>query len=137
MHSEIEFHDSDVTSVSKRDSVVLIGLAAYVHRWPHTGDDAKGTGWIVPVEIALSESDMSVSAECPIELTDGEIHLVDRVLSNLAPLPFQLDGKVRLRLQAMRTGEWLEFSGSSIEIVAKGTGRYVEDLPPDFRPYVP
>jgi hypothetical protein len=51
----------------------------------------------------------------------------------MVPLPFDSSGPATLRLE-LATGKVLDFYGSRLSIESTGAGRYVEDLPDDFRP---
>jgi hypothetical protein len=71
MSELIEFHDSSLTSVAFVGTSVRLDLRAYVHRWEELDGVLRGTGWIRPVRIILSEGFGDDAPELPVDLDGG------------------------------------------------------------------
>ena len=124
----LEFHDSTISSIAVDGSCVRISLNAYVHRWTAAGDTWKGTGWIQPVQVSLTDATGHISTEPPVDLNGGEIRSGQSQHINLVPLPFRSSEGGSLRLDLVN-GKSLTFGYGSIVLEAAGAGHYVEDLP--------
>ena len=113
-------------------SSILIGIDGYVHRWDLIDAECNGTGWIQPVRIVVLGGAVDDPPGLPADLYGGEIWAGAVHHSNLVPLPFRSlqPSKFRLKLADRE----LEVEGQSIVIEPTGEGRYVKDLPDDFRP---
>jgi len=133
MGNSIEFHDSTLSSAIHEGESVRIALDAYVHRWARVDGSWKGTGWVQPVQISVVGAAKVTVPSLPVVLHGGSV-AVSRVMhENLVPLPFASAGPVSLRLDLV-TGGSLEVTGRHVAIDPIGDGRYIEDLPDDFRP---
>jgi len=128
----LEFHDSTVTGFATDGADVRISLDGYLLQWELIENEWKGTGWIRPVQIFIAQASSDSAPTLPIHISTGEIVPND---PGLFPLPFFVSGAVRLRLQLV-SGEILNIGGRDLLITVRGDGRFVEDLPDEFRPPV-
>jgi hypothetical protein len=130
----LEFHDSTLSAVNQTAEDVEVGLDAYVHRWDALSDSWKGTGWMQPVRVLISEvGGRSVVPILPVEISDGHLAVATIIHDHLVRLPFNASGGVRLWLQ-LTNGDVVDFNGRAVQIDAVGEARFVEDLPADLRP---
>jgi hypothetical protein len=129
----IEFHDSKIVAIAYEGTSLCLSVNAYVHHWELVAGMWKGTGWVRPVKIVMSGANCTRVPTLPAELADGEIRANQVTYDNLVPLPLTLPEPVMLRLELI-TGETLEIVGQAIEIETTGPGRYVENLPDEFKP---
>ena len=133
MIAALEFHDSTVTGFSKDGTDAWLGLDGYVHHWELTDHHWRGTGWIRPVQIFIAEAATDGTPKVPVNVSHGEIVPADP--GRLLPLPFFVNGAVSLRLDLV-SGEILNVEGRDLLITVRGDGRFVEDLPDEFKPPV-
>jgi len=132
--SWIEFHDSHLVGVAFGDAGVELSLDAYVHAWDVIEDQRRGTGWMQPVKIkAIDARASAVPDVLPVDISDGQMIVGTVPYRNLVPLPFSASESMHLRLEFV-TGDFLDLTGSAVNVVASGSARYVEDLPADFWP---
>lgn len=109
-------------------------LNAYVHRWEIVTGVWKGTGWICPARMVVRNALLAAAVhDLPVNISAGRIRAGDVMTDNLIGLPFRFDGRVTISL-ALVNGESLELSGLGVTIECVGEGRYIEDLPDEFRP---
>lgn len=133
LRNSIELHDSTVSSIAIEDRSVRIKLDAYVHRWNKVDAAWKGTGWIQPAEVVIVGAVITQQTEFPVELGGGKIIVEDVVYNNLVPLPLSSSGPTMLQLHLVAGGV-LEFCGDDLAMEAMGEGRYIEELPDEFKP---
>jgi hypothetical protein len=88
MSESIEFHDSRLTSIHFVGTSMLIDVRAYVHRWERLEGVLKGTGWIRPVRISLSDAAGDPPSDTPLDLYGGEVRAGQVLHESLVPLPF-------------------------------------------------
>jgi hypothetical protein len=126
----LEFHDSTLSAVNQTADDVEVIMDAYVHRWGAW----KGTGWMQPVRILISEvRGRSVVPILPVYISDGHLAVATIIHDDLVRLPFNASGGVRLWLQ-LTNADVVEFSGRTMQIDVIGEARFVEDLSADLRP---
>jgi hypothetical protein len=133
LRRSVEFHDSTISAIAREGTATRISLDAYVHRWDRVDGTWKGTGWTQPVQILLVEAANKRLPEPPVDLAGAEVRIGQLAHKDLLPLPFCSSGPATLRLELV-TGEVLDLNGRNLIIEPIGEGRYVEDLPDDFRP---
>jgi hypothetical protein len=133
MRSEIEFHDSTIVAIAQEGTSLRLSVDAYVHRWELVAGKWKGTGWKQPVQIIMVGATCARPSELPARLYTGEIRASQVKYDNMVPLPFALSEPVTLRLE-FDTAELLEVCGRDIAIEPTGPGRYIEELPDEFKP---
>ena len=133
MQKEIEFHDSKLVAIAQDGISLCLTVDAYVHCWEKVAGMWKGTGWVQPVRICMVGANCTEPPELPEDLYGGEIRGNETTYDNMVPLPFVLSEPVTLRLE-LGSGEILEVGGQNIAIESIGPGRYVEELPDEFRP---
>jgi hypothetical protein len=130
----LEFHDSALTAVSTRATHVEILLDAYIHRWERLHNVWKGTGWSRSVRILVSSPAAGpATPPLPVDISDGRLEFGAVTSDGIVGFPFQASGVVRLWLQLV-TADIVEVTGSAVRIEGTGPGRYIEDLPRDWRP---
>ena len=134
MPTWIEFHDSILIAISQAGTDRELVLDAYVHRWEAQASGWKGTGWSQPVRILFRNAVGSlVVPVLPADISDGRLRLGDVAHVNLVQFPLEVSGDVHLWLE-LATADVVNLSGRGVRVEAVGDGRYVEDLPAEFRP---
>jgi hypothetical protein len=128
----LEFHDSTIVALSTDQLSLQIGMDAYVHRWQSVEGRWTGRGWVQSVRITVSAPTGLPQLELPATLASGSVELSGCTYGNLLPLPYQESGRVRVKLE-LATGEVIEVVGLDFAAQAAGEGRFVEDLPDEFR----
>lgn len=132
--SWIEFHDSQLRSVSIGDAGIELNLEAYVHVWEDVEGSRRGTGWIQAVRVTVAGAHAStISDVLPVDISSGRLRVGTTTYSNLVPIPFNATEPIHMRLD-LASGDAFEFGGTKLEIEATGSARYVEDLPAEFWP---
>ena len=126
MNSALEFHDSEVSSITDADGSLHVRFsAAYVHRSDGVPGVDSGEGYIQAVELTLENASWDGSlAECIGKLSDGELFVVDRPLG-LVPLPFESTSQTRVELQ-FSNGATLLARGAPVHVRTNGAARFVE-----------
>jgi hypothetical protein len=132
--SWIEFHDSTLTRIDRTDQQCQLVLDAYVHRWEARGDGWTGTGLMQVVHIIVGNSfgPLASTPVLPAVISDGRMRAGD-VTYDLVPLPLVASSEVDLSLQLDTVGT-VAITGHGVRVEAVGEGRYVEDLPAEWRP---
>jgi hypothetical protein len=132
--SWIEFHDSTLTRINRTDQQCQLVLDAYVHRWEARGDEWTGTGLMQVVHIIVGDpfGPLASTPVLPALISDGRIRAGDATY-DLVPLPFEASSDVDLWLQIDTIGT-VAITGHGVRVEAVGEGRYVEDLPAEWRP---
>jgi hypothetical protein len=132
-----EFHDSTLTAVQASDTQIELLLHGYVHRWEPLTDGWKGTGWIQPVRIVVSDpAAVPPVPLLPADVSEGGLHCDGIAPDAIVRLPFQAECAIRVRLHLI-TAEIFEVTGRGVSIETTQSGRYVEDLPADMWPQGP
>lgn len=131
----LELHDSVIESVAHCAEDVVLRLSGYVHQWESTSGARNGTGWIMPVEVHLTQV-AEVPEVIPASVIwTGGIQGCEDDLENVVPIPFNRSTPVTLWLECA-SGQRIEVSASSISIaVGEGAPRFVEHLSDDMRPW--
>jgi hypothetical protein len=130
----LEFHDSRLIAIKQAGTDVEIDLEAYVHRWDPLGDSWRGTGWILPLRMYLTNvfKDPGVPT-LPVDIAEGKIRLDGTMHKNMVRIPFEASQVVELSLHLV--GDFmLEVSGRGARVESLGDARYVEELPVDMMP---
>ena len=127
-NTELQFHDSEVSSVESVNGDVHVSFsAAYVHRSHGTPGGEVSHGYALAVELCLYQAAWSgILNECVGSLSDGALK-VDGCSIKLVPLPFQCAGNITLHLQ-FANGAWLSATGTSVTVFHSGQPLFVEDF---------
>ncbi len=134
MPNWIEFHDSTLTGINAVGQACELVLDAYVHSWEARGDEWTGTGLMQVVHIIVGNAFGPLASELvlPALISAGRMR-AGGVTHDLVPLPFEASSDVDLSLQVDTIGT-VTINGHGVRIEAVGEGRYVEDLPAEWRP---
>jgi len=128
MNAAIEFHDSTLVAVERRDDTVVVRLNAYLHRSEGRPGYDAGTGWIQVVELTFAGGLVERSpAELPLELDDGEL-TSDFETQFLLALPAASIGDIRFTTCGLY-GDELIVRGNGLVVKTLDEARYVEDFP--------
>jgi hypothetical protein len=133
MRENIEFHDSTIIAIAYKGTSLCLSLNAYAHRWDMVAGKWQGTGWVQPVQIIISGGTFEKPPKLPVDLTGGQLRTGQVTCNNMVTLPFMSSEPAVLHLE-LASGEVFDVSGRDIAIASTGPGRYVEQLPDEFRP---
>ena len=98
MPQAIEFHDSEVLSITEQDQRVVIEMVVYLHVSDGRPAFDRGTGWTQHASLTLEGATVSAHVVAPFGLVDGLLVVGEQRFDNLVPLPFEAAGEVRLEL---------------------------------------
>jgi hypothetical protein len=132
--TRIEFHDSTLKGCEQFGADVEIGLDAYVHRWNMVDGAWRGTGWVQPVRVLVSNVvGPWVAPVTRVDISSGRLRVGDVIHDNTVELPFVASDSIEVWLQ-LASSEVVELAGLAVRIEPVGEARYVEDLPDELRP---
>ena len=128
----IEIHDSILEEVSLSQGKAHLHFSSvYIHQSEGIPGVDAGSGWvqeaILHIHDATMEGDFS---EFPVDLSDGETRIGQRLLDNEIPVPLDHQGAFRLRLEAKWQAREVVFTGSGAELELLGEPEYVEEFRP-------
>ena len=133
MKDKIELHDAKIKAISWNGTALCFMMDAYVHRWEKVDGEWKGTGWMQPVQICLSGATLTATPKTPVLLCGGCLRTRQTTYDNMVTLPLMSTEPVDLRL-ALATADVIDVHARDVSITPVGLGRYVEQLPDDFKP---
>ena len=129
----IEIHDSVLAGVSfSQGEAQLHFSSVYIHQSEGVPGRDAGSGWVQEAILRIRDARVEGAfSEFPVDLSDGQIQMENKLLDNEIPVPLRHKGAFELRLQAM----WQEqgvvsFAGSGAELELLGEPRYVEEFRP-------
>ena len=128
-NKSIELHDSSIESISKVEDQLFLFIKAYIHQSDGIPGIDKGTGWTQAVVISFYDASFSSkNKEYPIDISDGELLVGQKRLSNLIPIPF-IGESIELKLELIN-GEEIVLSSQKAEIILLGNPKYIEEFLP-------
>ena len=127
MNDAIEFYDSAIKGVARKAADILIQLQALVHRSEGRPRIDAGSAWSMPVLIEAINATPEHVPPAPTRIYDGVVETAKGTMQGLAPLPSDILGPVRLRLET-NDGS-LQLRAERLEIRAQGPGKYLEEFP--------
>ena len=129
----IEIHDSVLAGVSfSQGEARLHFLSVYIHQSEGVPGRDAGGGWVQEAVLRIHDARVEGAlSEFPVDLSDGQIQMGNKIVDNEIPVPLHHKGTFELRLQAM----WQEqgvvsFTGSGAELELLGEPEYVEEFRP-------
>lgn len=129
----IEIHDSVLAGVSfSQGEAQLHFSSVYVHQSEGVPGRDVGSGWVQKALLRIHDAMVEGAfSEFPVDLSDGQIQLGNKLLDNEIPVPLRHKGAFELRLRAMlREQEVVTFTGSGAELELLGEPEYVEEFRP-------
>jgi hypothetical protein len=129
MNSAIEFHDSDVQSVTLDRQTLLVQFSpAYIHRSSGTPGIDAGEGHAQDAQLIFGNVDIStIPLGCSGRLSDGRVEIDEQTFS-LIPLPSSFDGAVRAEF-TFSNGVSLTFRARSVAFRSVGESRLIDHFP--------
>jgi hypothetical protein len=125
----IEFHDSRVADIGKRDvAVIVYFLPAYLHISEGRPAFDPGTGWFQ--EARLIFADASVSNGFPVfpcVVMDGELVVDGERYENWFPVPLEVTKPTELRL-TFDSIHTVTVIGRAVRLELLGDPKYVEEF---------
>lgn len=128
MNANLEFHDSEVSSVVAEAAGLCVRFsAASVNMAAESPDVDLGDGYLRGIELQLEEPLWSGNlSDCFGKLSDGQLFINGESIAGV-PLPCSFVGKIQLRLQ-FSNGAELSASGAGVKVGQAGEAGYVERL---------
>ena|SRR5271155_5085474 len=125
----VELHDSVLAYVDKKNGPVEIGLVpAYVHASAGVPGVDSGTGWVQNITVVVEDGSIEGQLpEMPCDLSGGTLAIAEHVSNNVLALPFDLSGRIELKLEVM-WGDQILVRGTRILTILRGEPEYVEDF---------
>jgi hypothetical protein len=126
MNHALEFHDSEVASVSgDQERLTMSFSEAYVHSSPGVPGVAPGDGYIQPAKLVFSQVSWSGPlSEAAGSLSDGVIR-TDSGNFSLIPLPFEAEGDITAEFTFV-SGVRLSIRARAVHCSVYGDARWVE-----------
>ena len=99
----IEIHDSVLAGVSfSQGEAQLHFSSVYVHQSEGVPGRDVGSGWVQKALLRIHDAMVEGAfSEFPVDLSDGQIQLGNKLLDNEIPVPLRHKGAFELRLRAM------------------------------------
>ncbi len=131
MNSIIELHDSTVAAISREGSAIEVRFEpAYVHKSTGRPGIDPGTGWTQDARLVISGASLTGTApDLPCAVLDGDLLLGQERHDNSLPVPLDMAGLIRLRLE-FGLGSQLIVTGVGVRLELLGEPCYVEDFEP-------
>ncbi|HEY6387129.1 MAG TPA: hypothetical protein VIX91_15745 [Candidatus Acidoferrum sp.] len=129
----IEIHDSILADISSLKSEVQLHFSSvYIHQSEGVPGRDAGSGWVQKAILHIYDANVEGAfLEFPVDLTDGQTQIGQKILDNEIPVPLNHKGPFALRLQAMwQEDRLVTFSGSCAELELLGEPEYVEEFRP-------
>jgi hypothetical protein len=126
MNRALEFHDSQVASVTGSDSRVVVSFSqAYIHCSHGKPGVAAGEGHVQAARLSFGRATwMGDLSQARGVLSDGSLH-VDGIVLSLVPLPYTATGIVRAEFTFV-SGARLSVAAASVMCATEGQARGVE-----------
>jgi hypothetical protein len=126
MNAALEFHDSEVGSVSVSGGSLFVRFAAaYVHQSEGRPGVDPGGGYVQQVELFFRGAQwVGVPHLCFGRLSDGQLREGEQI-KRLVPLPYESCAPVEAEL-VFQNGECLSVKSESASLHSMGEPRFVE-----------
>jgi hypothetical protein len=133
LNRAIEIHDSVLAGVSfSQGEAQLHFSSVYVHQSEGVPGRDAGSGWVQKALLRIHDAMVEGAfSEFPVDLSDGQIQLGNKLLHNEIPVPLRHKGAFELRLRAMLQEQGVvTFTGSGADLELLGEPEYVEEFRP-------
>lgn len=126
MNRALEFHDSEVASVSGNQERLTMSFSeAYVHSSSGVPGVSPGDGYVQPAKLVFSQVSWSGPlSEATGSVSDGVIRIDGKDFS-LIPLPFEAEGAVTAEFTFV-SGVRLSVRARAVHCSVYGDARWVE-----------
>lgn len=129
MNEAIEFHDSDVDTLTEQAGEIVVSLRAYVHRSTGQPGVDAGTGWIQPALLTIGNAHILERPLClPQTIWEASLQVDQEQFPDLSPVNGILEGELLFKA-IFQSGDLLTIRGQRAWIQWRGEPRFVENFP--------
>ena len=131
MNLAIEFHDSELTSIAKRDDALELRFGTCIHKSEGTPGVDAGTTWFQDMMLVVADGVVEGKiTHWPSELYDGTLEVDGEVIENVVPIPVDRKGTIRLTLKPSFFDDPIVVRGNHVRLeLFPGVPRFIQDFP--------
>jgi len=129
-HAAIEWHDSEITAISRLPNALVLDIRAVVHRSQGNPGTDPGTVWVQPAAVILDNCRLTGPPPAlPGNIAAGQVWS-DYDYNSMIRCPFTSNAEASLDL-TLSSGERLWLDADQLTITFTGEPEFLEDFVPE------